>query len=113
MHYPVVTFRSSPRLLALIIPFLLSACGGGGGGGGGSSGGSTLTPVTPVVEPAVPATAASSKVGIIDSGLAPGRSEINYANVNFSSYVDSNTALNDNMGINGHGTLVAMTLLGL
>lgn len=113
MHYPVVTFRPSPRLLAILIPFLLSACGGGGGGGGSSGGGSTLTPVTPVVEPAVPATAASNKVGIIDSGLAPGRSEINYANVNFSSYVGSNTALNDNMGINGHGTLVAMTLLGL
>jgi hypothetical protein len=76
MHYPVVTFRSSPRLLALIIPFLLSACGGGGGGGGGSGGGGTLTPVTPVVEPAVPATAASNKVGIIDSGLAPAAAKL-------------------------------------
>lgn len=140
MLYPDVTLRTSPRLLALLMPLLLSACGGGGGGGGSSSP-ATLgpapqpvapqpvtpqpatpdTPVTPVnpvtpvtaPEPAAPGVAASYKVGVIDSGLSPDRSEINYDKVHFFSVFNSSTTPNDNQGINGHGTLVAMTLLGL
>ncbi|PYG47038.1 hypothetical protein DEU53_11068 [Pantoea sp. AG1095] len=106
--------RTSPRLLALLMPLLLAACGGGGGGGGGSAATSptTGTPETPT--PAQPsASGNASKVGIIDSGLSPDRSEINYANVQFTSYVGGGSSLNDNQGINGHGTVVALTLLGL
>jgi uncharacterized protein with beta-barrel porin domain len=105
--------RTSPRLLALLMPLLLAACGGGGGG----SSSSTASPApttgspTPPVQPGAPSNA--SKVGIVDSGLSADRSEINYANVQFTSYVGGGTTLNDNQGINGHGSLVALTLLGL
>jgi len=109
MFYPCTAPRTSPRLLAIVIPLLLSACGGGGGGGSSSSASS------PTVNqpPAPTGPAAKSKVGIIDSGLASGRSGINYANLNFTSYVGGGSSLNDNQGINGHGTIVALTLLSL
>jgi uncharacterized protein with beta-barrel porin domain len=108
-----IGLRTSPRLLALLMPLLLAACGGGGGGGGGSSPAPAATVNEPQqpVKPSAPSNA--SKVGIIDSGLSPDRSEINYANVQFASYVGGGSTLNDNQGINGHGTVVALTLLGL
>ncbi|WP_455852821.1 autotransporter domain-containing protein [Pantoea endophytica] len=107
--------RTSPRLLALLMPLLLAACGGGGGGGGGGGAATSPTAGTPVPPtPAQPsASGNASKVGIVDSGLSPDRSEINYANVQFTSYVGGGSSLNDNQGINGHGTVVALTLLGL
>lgn len=101
-----ITLATRPRLLALLMPLLLTACGGGGGGGAPVA----LDPAPPPVVPAVPD---SRKVAIIDSGLAPGRSDINYDSVIFSSYVGGDSRLNDNQGINGHGTVVALTLLGL
>ncbi|MBA0035684.1 autotransporter domain-containing protein [Pantoea sp. BIGb0393] len=103
--------RTSPRLLAWLIPLLLAACGGGGGGGGNSAPSPTTGTPKPPEQPSSAANA--SKVGIIDSGLSPDRSEINYANVHFASYVGGGSGLNDNQGINGHGTVVALTLLGL
>lgn len=106
------TLRTSPRPLALLIPFLLSACGGGGGGGSASDAPATVAaPPAQTSTPTAPSQAA--KVGIIDSGISPGRSGFNYQNIIFTSYLDGSTTPNDNMGINGHGTVVALTLAGL
>uniref|UniRef100_UPI0028993BDC S8 family serine peptidase n=1 Tax=Erwinia citreus TaxID=558 RepID=UPI0028993BDC len=140
----VPDFSAPPSLsvlAVLISTLLLTGCGGGGGGGGGSE---TLSPTpapvsaptptrTPTTEPVTqtkpttdstptPAPAPASpvvtygkvKVGIVDSGLAPDRSDINYGNVHFASYVAGGSqTLNDNNGRAGHGTLVALTAAGL
>ncbi|WP_380180380.1 autotransporter domain-containing protein [Kalamiella sp. sgz302252] len=135
---PVFSAPSRLSLLAVLVSaFLLSGCGGGGGGGGGSNNetlNSTPTPVvdpspttdptpttettptsetTPTTEP-VPVTYGKVKVGIVDSGLAAGRSDINYGNVHFTSYLSGGSqTLNDNNGQAGHGTLVALTAAGI
>lgn len=135
---PVYPVPSSLSLLAVLISaLLLTGCGGGGGGGGGNETlNSTPTP-TPTTEPAptteptpttettpakdstpttepTPVTYGKVKVGIVDSGLAAGRSDINYDNVHFASYLSGGSqTLNDNNGQAGHGTLVALTAAGI
>ncbi|BES84039.1 S8 family serine peptidase [Pectobacterium araliae] len=73
--------------------------------------GNPTNPTNPE-EPETP-TPPAVKVGIIDSGLASGRSEFNYNNVSFRSFSDGGSQVNDNLGVSGHGTLVALTLAGL
>gem|GEM_PF-812181 len=118
--------------------------GGGGGGGGGETLNMAPAPVnnpaptptptpTPTTEPVAETTPTTDsaptsepmpvspvvtygkvKVGIVDSGLAAGRSDINYDNVHFASYLSGGSqTLNDNNGQAGHGTLVALTAAGL
>ena len=138
---PTLSAPSQLSLLAVLIStLLLTGCGGGGGGGGGSNETLNATPTptpTPVVEPtptkettsitdSTPNTDSAPtpvspvvtygkvKVGIVDSGLASGRSDINYDNVHFASYLSGGSqSLNDNMGQAGHGTLVALTAAGI
>lgn len=97
--------------LALLV---LAGCTGKGGTGNNITlPGNSTTPTTPT-NPGQPGTSSLVKVGIIDSGLTPNRAEFDYANVRFNSLTQSaNSQLNDNLGINGHGTLVALTLAGL
>lgn len=111
----VVCLPPSFSILAVVIStLLLNGCGGGGGGGGGGSETVNSTPVPTPVPSAPVATAAKVKVGIVDSGLAADRTEFNYANVHFTSYLAGGSqTLNDNQGHSGHGTVVALTLAGL
>ena len=135
----VLPIPSPLSLLAVLIgSLLLSGCGGGGGGG--SSNNETVnttptpttpttpTPTTPTPTPTTTTTTTTPtpvstspvttygpvKVGIVDSGLAADRSDINYANVHFTSYLSgASQTLNDNNGTAGHGTVVALTIAGL
>ncbi len=112
-------------LTVLIGTILLSGCGGGGGGGGSHNDSETITPTpttpstpttpaTPITVTAPVVTYARVRVGIVDSGLAADRSDINYDNVHFASYLSGGSqTLNDNGGSPGHGTLVALALAGL
>lgn len=121
-HYSPVSSPALPKLSLLSVligTVLLTGCGGGGGGGSSSNSTPTVTPET-VNQPVAstpPVTSTSNgkvKVGIIDSGLQAGRSDINYANVSFTSWLaGASQTLNDNAGSPGHGTIVALTLAGL
>ncbi|ASN86501.1 peptidase S8 [Pectobacterium versatile] len=103
---------------------MLAGCGSGGGGGSETASVAptsppTTTPTTPTAPttpttPGTPGTPTASavKVGIIDSGLEAARPEFNYSNLHFTSFVGG-SQLNDNQGVNGHGTLVALALAGL
>ncbi|MEQ9861438.1 autotransporter domain-containing protein [Pectobacterium cacticida] len=98
-----------------LVLLVLAGCGSSGGGGGTASIAPTSpSPATPTT-PTTPETPISSavKVGIIDSGLEAGRPEFNYSHLHFSTFVGDNTQVNDNQGVNGHGTLVALALAGL
>ncbi|PWC15152.1 peptidase S8 [Brenneria roseae subsp. americana] len=111
------TFRQSILAVNIsIILLVLAGCSGGGGGSGGAAP-TTPTPTEPTTPttPEEPTTPVSSavKVGIIDSGLESARSEFNYASLHFTSFVGGGSQVNDNQGVNGHGTLVALTLAGL
>lgn len=131
---PVHSFNHPLSLLAVLIAtLLLNGCGGGGGGGGSNNDSETVTPTpTTPTTPTAPTTPVTTttpvattpttnvvtygkvKVGIVDSGLAAGRSDINYDNVHFTSYLSGGSqTLNDNGGSAGHGTVVALALAGI
>lgn len=102
------------RLLKCLLPMLIAGCGGGGGGGSNSEG--SEDKVTPFkMTRTLPAdNSVTGSVGIIDSGLSPDRPEFNYERVNFISVLaNDNNTLNDNLGLNGHGTLVALAIAGI
>ncbi|MDC9819151.1 autotransporter domain-containing protein [Pectobacterium polonicum] len=96
---------------------VLAGCTGNGGTGVNIISPTDTVSPTPPTTPPTPTqpnpTSGAVKVGIIDSGLEAGRPEFNYSNVQFSSFVGGGTQLNDNQGLNGHGTLVALAVAGL